>query len=57
MKKTIENCRLIKRAIRIGIGSPEIRNNLCMGYSHGQDDDEPHPLCQQCKISGIENDK
>ena len=48
-KRTPQNCSLIKRGLREGIGSPQIYDDgKCMGYSHSEDD-EPCETCKECK--------
>lgn len=49
MKRTLENCSLIKQSIHIGVGRPNQRNGLCQGYSY-PDDDEPCETCKNCKL-------
>lgn len=46
--KTIENCRLIKRAVKAGIGNPNIRGGKCEGYCT-EHDDEPLEECKRCR--------
>lgn len=49
-KRTPQNCSLIKRGLREGIGLPQTDNDgKCMGYSHSEDDDEPCEICKECK--------
>ena len=54
MKRTIENCSLIKRCVSDGIGKPNIDNtteniNKCEGYQVSEYDDEPCEICKKCK--------
>lgn len=49
-KRTIENCSLIRKAKRKGLGLPERCGNKCVGYA-GADGDEPHVICQECKLN------
>ena len=49
-KRTIQNCRLVKKAVRIGIGSPEIEGDMCLGYA-GDCGDEPCDTCKKCKLN------
>ncbi len=49
MKRTLENCSLIKQSIRIGVGSPNQKDRLCEGYSY-LNDDEPCETCKNCKL-------
>lgn len=49
-KRTIENCTLIKWAINNYIGSPEIQEDKCLGYSR-ESDDEPCNKCKLCKLN------
>ena len=57
-KRTIENCSVIKRGLALGIGKPYVESNgKCVGYSHSDDDDEPHDLCKNCRLnSSYESD-
>lgn len=48
-KKTIENCSLVKKAINVGNGGPEIQDGKCMGYS--SNDDEPCENCKNCSLN------
>ena len=32
MIRTLENCSLIQKCVRKGIGEPEQRNGVCLGY-------------------------
>lgn len=50
--KTIDNCTVIKNAVKRGIGKPEQYYNLnkCLGYARGEDDDEPCNACKKCKF-------
>lgn len=50
MKRTLDNCSLIKKMVRSGIGTPEQnKDKWCMGYCHSEYDDEPCDVCQKCK--------
>ena len=54
MKKTIENCSLIKKGVKLGEGIPRIYKNenakqICEGYQIGWNDDEPCDQCKKCK--------
>ena len=40
MQRTLENCTLIQKCVRKGIGGPEQRNSKCSGYQKGENDDE-----------------
>ena len=51
MKRTLENCSLIQKCVRKGIGEPEQRNGFCGGYQRGEDDDEPCEKCKCCKLN------
>ena len=46
MKRTFENCNLIKRCVSLGLGEPEKYKDKCLGYAISENDDE---LCEQCK--------
>ncbi len=50
MKRTLENCSLIKHGIYIGVGRPEQRNGSCMGFTTVGCDDEPCETCKNCKL-------
>lgn len=57
MQRTLENCTLIQKCVRRGIGNPEQRNGKCMGYQKSENDDEPCEICKSCKLNeyyGIE---
>ncbi len=52
--KTIDNCSLIKKSVKIGIGYPDcyIRTfgeRRCFGYQKSENDDEPCKQCKRCK--------
>ena len=40
MQRTLENCTLIQKCVRKGIGGPEQRNGKCMGYQKSENDDQ-----------------
>ncbi len=46
----IDKCKIIKKAIKSGIGSPEIQDKKCLGYSN-INDDEPIETCKSCKLN------
>jgi len=48
-KVTMENCYLIKKNERLGIGTPEKHGKFCCGYQKGDMDDEPSEKCKRCK--------
>ena len=54
-ERTIENCRVIKRAIWQGEGSPqkEKLNSkvFCQGYQRSEKDDEPCEECKNCRLN------
>jgi hypothetical protein len=53
-KRTMENCSLIKKAVREMIGSPGIEDGKCVGYANrgsGDDGDEPCEKCKECKLN------
>lgn len=52
MKRTLENCTLIKKCVAKGIGAPEQYRNLnkCMGYARSEGDDEPCEKCKKCRL-------
>ena len=49
-KRTVENCSIIKKAVRKGEGDPWVRNGKCPGYSHTEGD-EPIEECLKCKLN------
>ena len=49
IQEIIENCRLIKKAVGEGLGTPEMEGDKCMGY--GGDMDEPCEICKKCKAN------
>lgn len=51
MIRTLENCSLIQKCVRKGIGEPEQRNGVCLGYQKGENDDEPCEKCKSCKLN------
>ena len=51
MKRTFENCTLIQKCVRSGIGEPERRNGKCLGYQKGENDDEPCEICKKCSLN------
>lgn len=53
-KKTIDNCTVIKKAIKIGIGFCGTVGDKCEGYCT-ETDDEPCDKCKRCKLL-IDND-
>ena len=48
-RRTIENCCMHKKAIKVEIGKCETKNGLCLGYSNSSE--EPHEVCQECKLN------
>ena len=53
--KTIDNCRVIKLAMKEMIGTPDIYNGTCQGYAVSEIDDEPCDKCKRCKYLTINN--
>jgi|LSQX01.2.fsa_nt_gb hypothetical protein len=47
-KRTIENCSMIKNAIKSGMGHCGTENGKCLGYANSGE--EPHETCQECKL-------
>ena len=47
MKRTIDNCSLIKKKVKAGAGEPNITDGKCEGYVV---DDEPCATCKTCKL-------
>lgn len=56
--RTIENCTLIQKCVKKGIGEPQQWHfiNKCEGYQRGENDDEPCEQCKKCKFC-ISNEK
>ncbi len=52
-RRTIENCSVVKKVARIGLGEPETQSGKCLGYAggYGPDDDEPCEECKVCKLN------
>jgi len=54
-RRTIENCKVIKDAVREGVGEPltESRNGkiYCEGYQKSEYDDEPYSKCMDCRFN------
>lgn len=54
-RRTIENCRVIKEAVKEGIGEPgkEPLNGkeYCQGYQKSERDDEPYFKCINCHLN------
>lgn len=52
MKRTLENCSLIQRCVKRGVGEPrQFKDiNQCEGYARNEHDDEPCDICQKCKM-------
>jgi hypothetical protein len=50
-KRTIENCRLVKKAIRQGVGEPKMIDGKCEGYAGNTD--EPCETCKNCNINSF----
>ena len=50
MKRTLENCGVIKMALRTPyLGAPEQENGKCSGYV--SDTDELFVVCKECKLN------
>lgn len=51
--RTLDNCSLIKKMIKSGIGEPEQMYNInkCLGYQRSENDDEPCEICKGCKYN------
>ena len=45
-KRTLENCRLIKK-----LGRPAISGGKCDGMAKSRTDDEPCETCKRCKLN------
>ena len=50
LKRTLENCSLIKIGIQIGEGKPNQYEGKCEGYCN-YDGDEPMEKCKACKLN------
>ena len=52
MKRTLDNCTLIQKCVRMGIGTPEQYHdiNKCFGYVRSDNDDEPCEQCKNCEL-------
>lgn len=50
MKRTLQNCTLIKKCVTDGIGTPKQYDNKCEGYTLG-DGEEPVKQCKKCKLN------
>lgn len=50
--RTLDNCSLIKRMVKSGIGEPDRYYNInrCQGYQRSEDDDEPCNTCINCRL-------
>ena len=55
MKRTIENCAVIKLGLKEGAGKPLIEllngEEYCQGYQKSESDDEPYYKCLNCKLN------
>lgn len=51
--RTLDNCSLIQKMIKQGIGEPEQYHNInkCLGYQRSENDDEPCSICKRCKYN------
>lgn len=49
--KTIQNCKIIKKALGEGEGLPKVYDGRCEGYQVSQTDDEPCGPCKRCKLN------
>lgn len=47
MKRTLENCQVVKRLLR-SLGKPRQVDGRCTGYADGNGD--PYSKCQRCKL-------
>ena len=47
-KKTIDNCTVIKSAIKEGLGFPDLFGDKCGGYANSGE--EPYEACDRCKL-------
>ena len=51
MDRTLNNCSLIAKCIKNGIGEPRQSNGKCDGYQKSYDNDEPCEHCSKCKLN------
>ena len=50
-KRTVKNCRLIKKMVAEGVGTPKIfPDGSCDGYADWNED-EPCEKCKSCKLN------
>lgn len=50
MARTLDNCSLIAKGVRKGLGEPGVQNGKCIGCA-GTDGDEPCTTCQGCNLN------
>jgi hypothetical protein len=50
VKKTLENCNVIKEAIALGVGMPNQYEGKCEGYD-AENREEPLKRCKCCKLN------
>jgi hypothetical protein len=53
MRRTLENCSFANKNERLGIGRPEQRKGMCLGYQRSDGDDEPVEICKECCLQEI----
>lgn len=53
-KKTLDNCKVFKEAVSLGVGLPEQYEGQCEGYA-GEDMDEPITRCKMCELNTTNN--
>jgi len=57
MKRTIENCSIIKKMMHRGLGKPGVEDERCVGYATSDVDDEPCDVCKRCYLNTTYNDE
>lgn len=55
-RESIGDCEVIS-LYRYKLGTPEIRNDKCLGYAKSETDDEPCALCSNCKLCASHYDE
>lgn len=53
MQRTLDNCDLIKRCVKAGMGEPKQYYflNRCEGYTRSEYNNEPCEKCKKCKYN------
>ena len=50
MKRTVEDCRLIREAKNLRIDLPKQKDDLCKGFTADPEGKEPVEVCRWCKL-------